>query len=1477
MSQPLRFSMLITADATAAERSVDDLRQDVTALGEDAKATASDIGQMNAALEEASTAAARARTAMRTNPAEQTARQSAFGPAANGPAAASGGLDRSGLSAEDVQNQARAFGDVGEAATQAATGLGLYHDAAGRLRNARGQYASAEERAAAQTAAATGALADKTVATERASAANDNLSRGLRQTDGTFTSLIGSARALGPLMAGLAATMGVGLGLGAGITGSIGRLEENARLERRLESVMSATGYAAGLSLQQITGFADELERSTGRAAEETVAAAARLATFTSITEENFLQAIRAADAMAEVYGGDLQSNIEAVARAMENPIEGMAALQRQGFRLTDSQKALLTEMVRVNDVAGQQAFILDMVSDTSNAAADAFTGLRRARAEATKAVEDFFDALVVESGVLTALEATLRASASSAILLAENLDTIAVIAAVVGARLAAPAIISLATILIAQARAAGAMAVQMNLVNLSLAGAVVQTRALAAASALVGGPWGLALTGVAAGIAFWATRTNEATSALEEHERIVGTVRSAYQAAGGDVDVWARKIENVTLLQARENLRQQQALLKSQLDEVRMPGSGNRRALMQQGFGDRALAEEMAELDSLVARLRAGDLSVAAFRARLDTIGENTAAPAVRDLTLALQNQTEEALKTEKRVVEVGASVDVLAGTMSSATVDALGLGDALDGVGRSAEGSAMRLLRLREAAQKTFRESLDALRGRVPDGRTERELIEAEFQAGANAARNTEQSPRALEGRMLELTRLRDQALAQVERREATAREGHQLDLQSINARTAAQRAFLEGERVRLSLIGQNIDEAEKERRVQEAIELSYARSRQEAEDAARQRLTSRSQEIEQLQLEIALIGRSASERARLTAEHRMMQELTQTLAEGGVVDPAEFEMIRRTAAEIGRLTEQTVALGQAREQADSLRRLEVEASLIGANGDARRRALATLEAEMSLQRAGIDLNSEWGRSFVENAVRISDFETAIRQQADAFGLIQKAGESAIDTIFDGFLTGAKSIEDIFSDLAGSITQIFTELAVKNPLKNALFGGDLPTMDSVGGLSGILGFLRGERPDTLTAPSLAAPALGATPLTPMYVSLVGAGIVGLGGGAGDAITRLLNPANSNSSTALDAAAKAIRTMESGSAAGNYSILGPATRTGDRAHGAYQIMGANIGPWSQAALGRRLSSSEFLANPSLQDQIFQHRFGGYMQKYGPEGAARAWFAGEGGMNRMGAQDVLGTSVSRYGSRFSDLYARHGGGAAASREMETSAQTMAGAANAIGSTATAFASGLDLNSKVMINGMEGTIGSFLPKFGGNLERLLQAVQGGGGAGGGIGSLFGAPKPSAAVGQAIASGAAGLFSGGGYTGPGGVHEPAGVVHRGEVVWSQADVRRAGGVQVVEAMRLGLAGYSQGGVVGGAPAAVMPSITIIDQRSAGSSEPVRAQPTSDGHSIEVLIRDRARDELTTSGRPGNSLLEDTYGLRAGTIRR
>lgn len=61
-----------------------------------------------------------------------------------------------------------------------------------------------------------------------------------------------------------------------------------------------------------------------------------------------------------------------------------------------------------------------------------------------------------------------------------------------------------------------------------------------------------------------------------------------------------------------------------------------------------------------------------------------------------------------------------------------------------------------------------------------------------------------------------------------------------------------------------------------------------------------------------------------------------------------------------------------------------------------------------------------------------------------------------------------------------------------------------------------------------------------------------------------------------------------------------------------------------------------------------------------------------------------------------------------------------------------------------------------------------------------------------------------------FAEGGYTGPGGKYKPAGIVHAGEVVWSQEDVAKSGGPMRANAMRPTMRGYYDGGYVSNAVA-------------------------------------------------------------------
>ncbi|OJH53464.1 phage tail protein [Agrobacterium pusense] len=130
----------------------------------------------------------------------------------------------------------------------------------------------------------------------------------------------------------------------------------------------------------------------------------------------------------------------------------------------------------------------------------------------------------------------------------------------------------------------------------------------------------------------------------------------------------------------------------------------------------------------------------------------------------------------------------------------------------------------------------------------------------------------------------------------------------------------------------------------------------------------------------------------------------------------------------------------------------------------------------------------------------------------------------------------------------------------------------------------------------------------------------------------------------------------------------------------------------------------------------------------------------------------------------------------------------------------------------------------------------SIFKVNSAAGGGGGLLGGLLSLFGGGA------SRYAGLSGGLFSEGGFTGPGGKYQPAGIVHKGEVVWSQADVARAGGVGAVEALRKG---YANGGPVGISVPSV-PSLRSMSAQSAGVV--VNFNPVVDnrGASVEAVAR-------------------------------
>jgi cell wall-associated NlpC family hydrolase len=103
-----------------------------------------------------------------------------------------------------------------------------------------------------------------------------------------------------------------------------------------------------------------------------------------------------------------------------------------------------------------------------------------------------------------------------------------------------------------------------------------------------------------------------------------------------------------------------------------------------------------------------------------------------------------------------------------------------------------------------------------------------------------------------------------------------------------------------------------------------------------------------------------------------------------------------------------------------------------------------------------------------------------------------------------------------------------------------------------------------------------------------------------------------------------------AIAGQESG---GNYDAIN--ARTG--ASGKYQIMPANIGPWSEQYLGHRVSVDQFRSSPALQEELARAVLYDYYGKYGARGAASAWYSGSPkGQNNYNRFNANEPSIGEY-------------------------------------------------------------------------------------------------------------------------------------------------------------------------------------------------------------------------------------------------
>mgnify|MGYP003385716042 CR=1 FL=1 len=187
-------------------------------------------------------------------------------------------------------------------------------------------------------------------------AANDVKGSALNMT-GQLGPLGSALSAIGPY--GLAA----GVALSAVALGLLKGIEAAAQAEQsfmRLEAVLRATGNSSGLTANEIVATAEGIEKATLATAEQVQDAATVLATFRTVAGDTFTRTLTLAQDMSATFGGDLKSNVAALGKALEDPINGLGGLQKSYRLLTESQRDTIQTLVETGRQAEAQRMILD-------------------------------------------------------------------------------------------------------------------------------------------------------------------------------------------------------------------------------------------------------------------------------------------------------------------------------------------------------------------------------------------------------------------------------------------------------------------------------------------------------------------------------------------------------------------------------------------------------------------------------------------------------------------------------------------------------------------------------------------------------------------------------------------------------------------------------------------------------------------------------------------------------------------------------------------------------------------------------------------------------------------------------------------------------------------------------------------------------------------------------------------------------------
>lgn len=364
--------------------------------------------------------------------------------------------------------------------------------------------------------------------------ASDDAARGADTLGGRSEKLGGMLRKLAVVAGGIAGTLAGMFSVRAVL--SAAETYETRML--RLQAVIDATGGIAGRTTDQLEAQAQALARATLESVDGVMQAQQTLLTFRNVQGDIFDRTIEAAADMSAALGTGLQGSILQLAKALENPTQGLSALTRSGTVFTEQQKEMVAAMVEAGDLAKAQAFILSELEAQYGGASRAASGLSAAKDSLGQSLTNALIKFNEVTGLSDIMASAIARVDGWVQALTDNMDEIAA-----GAMDAfAGSARALGVVLIAMAATqipalSAALVAAASGFSVATAGANALTAAmgiLRGAVALAGGPWGILAAAIAAGVGYMVLFRDETEKTKDPINQVESAVKELNAAMGG-------------------------------------------------------------------------------------------------------------------------------------------------------------------------------------------------------------------------------------------------------------------------------------------------------------------------------------------------------------------------------------------------------------------------------------------------------------------------------------------------------------------------------------------------------------------------------------------------------------------------------------------------------------------------------------------------------------------------------------------------------------------------------------------------------------------------------------------------------------------------------------------------------------------------------------------------------------------------------